>query len=291
MSGKEYRKSAHARRAIAGIFVVCVLVVALELIFAAYPLRRDKLRIADELADVNAGISSFQAKAGARPIEERLEAARTANARMKSAWDRLKWRVSTFGEQEKLADILASSEEGRIDYKVALFDARQWIEYQSRNNDTTFPPDLGMKEAVGTDEVMESKLWQLAANVSLAEVVISSGIESVEAIAVLEPVLRSLTIGEHPYLTLYPVEVQMRGSYSDLLKFMRNISGEERFFVPLRLLVENVDPSRPDQLTIRTACAALVLKKELPGALEEEDEGMPEEDFETDIDAEAEGRI
>lgn len=290
MSGKEYRKSAHARRAIAVIFVLCVLVVALELVFGAYPLRREKMRIGEEMAEVNAGIASFRAKTGERPVEERLNDARAANAEMKAAWTRLKWQVSTFGEQERLADILASSEEGRIDYKVALFDARQWIDYQSRNNDTAFPPDLGMKEAIGTDEVMESKLWQLAANVSLAEVVIASGIESVEAIAVLDPVSRALTIGEHPYLMLYPVEVRMRGSYADLLKFMRNIGGEERFFVPLRLLVENIDPSRPDRLGVRTVCAALVFKKELPGVSGAE-EGTAGEDAAPDTAAEEEGRI
>lgn len=278
MNGKEYRKSARARRTIAGIFAACILTILALLVFGVYPLRRAELRINREMAEVKDGIAEFRAQAGEASIEKRLAAARAANSEMKADWDRLEPHVNTFSKEEKLADILASSEEGRIDYKVALFDARQWIDYQSRNNNTVFPPDLGMKETVGTEEVMESKLWQLAANVSLAEVVISSGMDAVESIDVLDPITRAITIGEHPYLMLYPVRVEMRGSYSDMLDFIRKIGGEERFFAPLRLLVENIDPSRSDLLAVRAVCAALLFKDELPGGRSGEQEPPPDPD-------------
>jgi hypothetical protein len=279
MNIDSYRKSGTVRQAIAAVFIATVLAVALLLIFGLRPLQREQARCRDELYSLDSEMFALRSADGAEDLDRRLARAEIENARMKAVWNDLRPRVRTFDDDELLENILAASQGGRIDYKVALYNVRQWIEYESLNN-TSFPPTLGMRETVGTDEIMELKLWHLAANVKLAEVIIASGIEAVESVSVPEPILRTLTIESGSHLLLYPLSLQMKGSYSSLLDFMHNIAGAQRFFAPMRMMVATHDTRRPEIVSVRAVCAALAFRDELPAA--ETEIAPPDEEQEID---------
>lgn len=266
MSNLQYKSKFNARQIILVALVTTLLALLGLLVFGLYPLQNRYYDLRGEIAVVESRINAFRSLADNKPFEIQVRRAEAANAKMNVEWRELKENVRTFGEDAVLADILASSEEGRIDYKVALYDARQWIGYRARNQNVSVPMDLGMKETIETDEVMESKLWQLAANVSLLEIAIGSNVDSISEIEVLDPVSHSLTAVENVYMLIYPVKLEMVCSYASFLKFFSSLNDDERFYAPQRLLIESVGPKKPEMLRVSVVCSAILFRPNPPGS-------------------------
>lgn len=275
MSNLDYNKTRGSRRLLGTIFVSTMVAVMLIVLMVVYPMRRRLDAVESNIEDVDARIEEFRDSLGTIDLVERVGAARSANEAMKAEWRKLIRQTRTYKKNELLADILATPEEGRIDYKVALYDARQWVGYRARNQSVWFPPDLGMEETVGADEVMESKLWQLAANVSLAEMVIDCGIGLVEQVDLFEPSFHDFSIYGDRQMVLYPIKLDMESSYQPFLQFLGKLGNSERFYALQRLMVESMGPRNLEKLKIRAVCTAM-LYKNWPG--DEDSIGIVDED-------------
>jgi hypothetical protein len=271
MNNAPYSHGSGARGRIAAVFLVTIVAGASLLLFGALPLHREAERLQRRLDDVHARIRAF-ASAGIEPLEEQLARERRESSALAAMWDTLRETVRTFPGETRLDDLLATSEEGRIDYKVALYDARQRIAKEADLRGIEVPPDLGMVETVGADEVMESKLWQLATIVVLTERLLEEGATSILSMEALDPIAYSLSSEPDRYLLLYPVRFVVQCPYSVFLQFLESIGRPRSFFALQRLRVEDADPASPRNLIVRFVCSALRFHESPPAAKAEEPE-------------------
>ena len=272
MSDLKYSNSSQARRRIAGVFTATFIGVVALLLFGAYPLQRRRSDLRERINQMDSRIESYIDLSGEQPLARQVAEAQRRNGALANEWQRLKSRVRTFDKDARLADILASSEEGRIDYKVALYDARQRVSKRAGLENVAVPPSLGMKETIDTDEVMESKLWQLASNVKLVEQIIDSRPDVVESIDVLNPIVFSLTPIKDSYMLLYPLKMRIVGTYASLLSLSTKLESDNSFYAPQRMLVERLKPGAPGELGIESVYSAIQFRNELPRLEEDEPE-------------------
>lgn len=276
MNNLKYSNSTLSRRRIAAVFLTTAFAVILLIAFGVYPLQKTSIRLNDEISELETRINSCRSRFGRESLDEQVKLAQEINSKLEKDWQKLSSKVATFNQNAKLEDVLASSEEGRIDYKVALYDARQRIGKKSDVEGIEVPADLGMEETIGTDEVMESKLWQLAANVYLTERLIEKGIQSVNSIEMLDPVAYLLTAFGEAYMLFYPVRIQIRCTYSSFLESLHTVEEENGFYAIQRLLVRRADTEDPELLEATIVCSALLFREELPRLEAAEEEEMVE---------------
>lgn len=264
MINLNYSNPSEARRRIVLIFVLLFLSVTILWSLVVYPLRNKASQLKKEIQDLDDEIGMHAALVSDEPLSKKVEQERRRNRSLENEWQKLKKAVQTFGENAELEDFLSSSEEGRIDYKVALYDARQRFEKKSVLHDLEFPEDMGMDEAIDTDEVMETKLWQLAADVFLMDRLIGPEVFSIYSIKTLDPIAFSLTAGIDSYMVLYPVKVEISYSHRGFLSFMDAIDQNQGFYALQRLMVERGGPEKMGILKVSAVCSALVFREELP---------------------------
>ncbi len=261
MSTKQYSNASLARRRILAIIVVTLAVVAGMLLFGAYPICNRVAGLNLDIGEVDSALIPYLRLLSQEPLSSRVERELRLKTEMSSEWDELVERVQTFSSPAKLADLLASSEEGRIDYKVALFDARQCMSQFAGESDVAIPSDLGMTETIGTDEVMASRLWQLATNVSLIGLLIDSGAIAIDSILLLDPIDFPVTaLGDSSILKIYPVKFTAIMPFDALVKLIRAFDKNERFFAMQRLMVKSIDPKQPDILRVKAVSSALLFR-------------------------------
>ncbi len=289
MTTIEYSNSSEVRRRIVLIFVLLVVSIVVFWIFAVYPLRNESLRLQNDIQDIDGEIAMHTVLVSDEPLDRRLQRERRKNRNLANEWLKLRRQVRTFGENAELEKFLSSSEEGRIDYKVALYDARQRLEKKAAMHELVFPEDMGMDEAIGTDEVMETKLWQLAANVYLMERLIGPEVFSIDSIKIMDPIAFSLTAGIDSYMVLYPVKVEMSYTHRGFLSFLDAIEQEQGFYALQRLMVERIGPGETGVLKVRAVCSALVFREELPRLEAIPEDGVVEELYYSDYEMPEEG--
>lgn len=261
MSTKQYSNARLARQKILAAVVVTLAVVAGMLLFGAYPMYSRVATLNQQIEEVDSALIPYLRLLSQEPLSSRVERELRLKSEMSNEWIELVDRVQTFSSPAKLADLLASSEEGRIDYKVALFDARQRMSQVAASRDVVIPSDLGMTETIGTDEVMASRLWQLATNVSLIELLIDSGALAIDSIRLLDPIDFPVTsLGDSSILKIYPVQFTAIMPFDALVKLIRNFDKGDRFFAMQRLMVMSIDPKQPDILRVNAVASALLFR-------------------------------
>ncbi len=261
MSSKQYSNASLVRRKILGIITVTVVAVVGLLLFGAYPSYNRVAALNLEIDEVDSALIPYLRLLSQEPLSSRVERELRLKTGMSEEWGELVDRVQTFSSPAKLADLLASSEEGRIDYKVALFDARQRMSEVAEANGVAIPADLGMTETIGTDEVMASRLWQLATNVSLIELLIENGALAIDSIRLLDPIDFPVTaLGDSSILKIYPVEFTSVIPFDALVELIRAFDKNDRFFALQRLMVKSIDPKQPDILKVKAVSSALLFR-------------------------------
>ena len=173
-------------------------------------------------------------------------------ARLQSEWESRKSAIQTARAQISLSSVLLSSPEGRIDFKVSLYEARLRLGQMARENNVTLPADLGIPEAIGADEDTETRLGQLAATVLLLEDSISRRIPVIESVLALPPLIRQVEVDEFTHQVTYPVLIRMRCRYPELLRLLEAHHKPNPIFSLERFHVMGMLQDEPEWLEIQT---------------------------------------
>ncbi len=243
------------------------------------------LRSAIQATD--AEIESLQAEIAARahppdqdPLDLRLQREMRTHQRWVSEWERHRERIGDLRVSAGLAEILTTSIEGRIDFKVALFEARQRLGRTARARGVALPADLGIPDTIGTDEDTELRLGQLVATVLLLERCLAHDIARIESVTPHSP--RIISIEEEPVsqVAFYPVTIQLTTTYETLLELLRALREDEMFFGLRRFLVMNEFPDIEGPLTVKMQWNVIALTTPLPRA----QRALPEEESDNEDD-------
>ena len=186
-----------------------------------------------------------------------VERARGTEARLFAETKHWLERLNTFSSVKKTPEFVAHQEDGRIDFKIALFNARTDLLALAESRNVRIPPALGIDETLSTDTRVETALSQLSTTVRLVERVIEAGIQDVVWIQPLPPRLKTLQGDSLGRLREYPVALEMQGSFEQTLRLLSLLGHPDSGFTLRNLFLEKITIQPPGHaLTLRLVVAA-----------------------------------
>jgi len=240
-----------------------VVFILLVVLLGVYPLRQEARRADARIRENHGVMDSFRRTSDTDPLNVRLMREQSALTRLEAEWDR-KRSLKTFRRGGAMSEIVSTSIEGRIDFKVALFEARQRIAGKAAEKGFSMPADLGIPETIAADEDTERRLSQLAASVLLLEKCMEAGVTVVERVQALSPHAVTVQDEEYSRVTFYPVFVQFIASYETVLGLMDLLSDREAFFSLRHFHIASLSPDDPDRVRVRAEWAGLVFTTQPP---------------------------
>jgi len=276
---KSYISAERARRRIGATIGFTAMALLLLLLLGVLPLRRERQRLGRTLQGVSHDLQPYLALVREEPLSVRVERERRDLQRLRTEWEHLRARAETFPPDTRLVDVLDSPEEGRIDYKVALYDARNRLGEMARAAGVTLPDDLGLPETIGAEESAETRLWQLVVISQLLERSIGLDIPVIHAIRAYDPLLYNLTAPRSIFILLYPVRMETRQTYGQWIGLLDAMLDQEVNFTVQRFEARIADIGDDPLLNVSMICSAVLFRSGLPGEPGEEQPGEegPEE--------------
>lgn len=229
-----------------------LLTVGIALYFPARKIHR----VNRDIAQVEADLASRQQKYASSSLTQQTALTEQRNQQLQQTWERLRLQIDTFhGNLPKRASV-AVAEDARIDFKVALISDRQALQDMAKRRGVALTDNLGISETIGTGDVTETRLWELAAVVGLVELLISIDVEAVTAITSLPPFVYAQIPSENEITLAFPVRVALSCQYSQLKPLLEALCKQDSFYA-----IGLCDISRPspesDTLHVVLECSAL----------------------------------
>ncbi len=244
------------RRATMMVFAGTLLALSLLLLVGLLPLRAKREEQARRLQELEVRLRPFEEREHGTPLARKIQRETSELAALRASMNHLLQIKDTFKGHSPVARVVPTMEEGRIDFKVALFHARSVLTERAENSGVRIPPGLGMEETIGADEPAENRLWHLAAIMRLIEHALETGIPEVEAIETLPVRVTPLPHPEFGLLREFPVRIILHCNYSQLLRYLARLNAADHFFTVWRFRFESKDPARPDLLRATIVCSA-----------------------------------
>ena len=244
-----------ARRRVVTILQVtagCLLIAGIML----YHYVRATRQVKRDLVDADVSLRTRAQPYVHRSLAQQIAEAEQKKQRLEQAWEQYRLQVDTFhGTLPKRARV-AASDDARIDFKVALFNAHQTLQELAKTNGVKLTVDLGIEETIGTEEDTEFRLWELDAVIHLVKLLITCGMDSIETIAVLPPFVYAQVPDENEHALTLPVRVSLQCTYAKLQPLLSTLSREECFYA-----ISRCDITRPSlngqSLRVQLICSAV----------------------------------
>jgi len=254
-------RPARERRMILGILLLSGTLCAGLLFSGFFPARAGKNEQLLEMVRLGTRLKPYlEPTEGTLPLARQLDQEKALNARLTARAKSLKTEASSFPAGSTPSLFLASSEGGRIDFKVALFDARQTLTRRAEEKKIALPPDLGMDETIAAGEDSETRLWQLAATVRLLNNLLAEQILSIDRIRPRPPLMIDLLHPDYIGMWEYPITVRFRCGFPELLKVLERLRQPGHFFSIRRIRIEEHGGTEQEPLLVQLTAGAGVLR-------------------------------
>lgn len=224
----------------------------------ARPLRLERDAMIARTAALNEQMANDERAGEGLSLAERLTREKRAHTRLTEEWEQQTQHIRTFPDGALLTQVLSTTIEGRIDFKVALFEARQRLGQKAAERGVRLPPDLGIPDTIGADEDAELRLGQLAATVRILEHLIHLNVPSIEHVRALPPEILAVKDSRYRSVVFYPVRVRLLCSHEQLTKTLQTLSEGQPFFSLRRVHAMSLFPDEIDELMVRAEWGAVV---------------------------------
>ncbi|MFT5122798.1 MAG: hypothetical protein ACI9TH_003629 [Kiritimatiellia bacterium] len=203
-----------------------------------------------------------------------LRSAHNTHRQLQHDIEWLSTRFNSFSQMPPFLPDIGEQAGGRIDFKVALLEARDHLQAKAGTGHT-FPEQLGMPETIATDEKAESRLRQLAAIVKLVEQLQAIGVADIDRIQPLLPLTYPKGPGDEGIKREFPVQIRFECAYGELIQFLDSLLRPESFFTLRRLECEKLNSDASDQIRVTAVCGAGLVQDHLPEPLAQIDAAPP----------------
>jgi hypothetical protein len=247
----------HTRRAALVTLVGTVSALAILTLAVLVPLRRTRGALAREIAGVEADLMGIWKTPGRQPLHVQADLADLRCRQLEQEWAVLQERAVTFKGQLPYSTTV-SNEQGRINFKVALFESRTRLRAKAEQRGAALPADLGIPETIDAAEDAETRFRQLAVTTHLLDTLLDTGVPVVQSITPLAPVTLAQPRDTGMSAQEFPVRVMLRCPFEKLLSVLETLGRERTFFAVRGLRVERLDREVSDPLRVELTAGALV---------------------------------
>ena len=155
-------------------------------------------------------------------------------------------RRNTFTRTHEKPRMIHHQDDGRIDFKIALFTARTNLVALAENKKVNIPDDLGIEETLSTDTRVETALGQLSATVRLVKRVIDTGIKDINQVNPLPSRMKSLQDDTYDRLREYPIKIDAQADFEQCLSLLVQLGDPDNGFSLEHLTLDKISPTDPD---------------------------------------------
>lgn len=195
------------------------IVLGVVLLVAVWlPLRLDTRK--QENRAVALGGEILEQSVGVDALYDEVEQALTREAALKSEMRYWIARRNTFALPQNHSGSAPQQEDGRIDFKIALFNARTSLMARAEARNVIIPEDIGINETLSTDTRVETALGQLSGTMRLLDKVMNSGIQEVTKIQPQAVTMKSLQCDENDRLREYSVKIDALADFDECLSLL-----------------------------------------------------------------------
>ncbi len=156
---------------------------------------------------------------------------------------------------------IATERIGKIDFKVALFDAKQRLLKKARALGIDLTADIGMYSMVKSNEDARRLMYQLKAVETLLDTALDMKINTIKFVEPMEPTGYHPEQSEEIFVEEYPVRIRLYGNVKSLYDLLSSALASEHFFVLRHLKVRSVSETKPDLLDISAVMSSLLFVK------------------------------
>lgn len=111
-------------------------------------------------------------------------------------------------------------DDGRIDFKIALFNARTNLLALAESKQARIPVTLGIDETLSANTRVETARSQLSATVRLVQRVLEAGIQVIDRIQLQPPRMKTLQNETFSRLREYPIALDVQGSFEQCMELL-----------------------------------------------------------------------
>jgi hypothetical protein len=247
------------RQIVAILLLAAVVVVALGLAWLR-PLYGQLSATRAQIHQVDRDIRAFSSRNSVSPLVRQIAEAKAEHERLLLEWSDLRARTDTFRGWPSLLQKLPKLEDGRIDFKVALFSMQARLQEGATNRGATLTADLGMPETLDTGERPGTRLWQLATTVKWVEQALALGIPAIDRLQAQRPCSYDVLDEPDTVVREFPVEVTLQCSYDQLLRLLDNMLQSGKYFALRGIRMEIKDRAVAPRLTVTAICGGVLFQ-------------------------------
>ncbi len=200
-----------------------------------------RTRIQPLKAQVDALVAQISAQSSQRSVSEmhqQISRARAVEAQLRTEMGYWIERRNTFSNSNATPTAHDHQDDGRIDFKIALFTARTNMMALAESRQAQIPTTLGIDETLSTDTRVETARSQLAATVRLVQRVLESDIQFIDRIKPLTPRVKMLQDDTFDRLREYPIALTVRGSFEHCLRLLSLLADPDNGYALQNLSLE-----------------------------------------------------
>jgi len=239
------------------ILLMAGAMIAALWFFLMLPQNRDRKQLESDISNLRKQLASRNYLVGERALQDRKTMEVAHNRSLHAEWTNMVGRMQTFARRDDLTNYV-----GHIDYKVALFDVRQRLLKKSRTKNIRIRHyDLGMEDAVRSDEDARKLMLQLRTVEKIVDFALDLQINMLRDIDPLPPLQLKAAPTQEPFAEEYPVDVEFYGSLENLYQMFAAILDADSTLMLRRLRVLS-EPNRPDVLRITAVMSTLVFLRD-----------------------------
>lgn len=210
------------------------------------PTRLRSKALEEHLAALTGQINQQAAVRDGNLIQADVNREKKKEAALKSRQSYWIERRNTFTRTPEKPRLVHHQDDGRIDFKIALFTARTNLLALAENKGVNIPDDLGIDETLSTDTRVETALGQLSATVRLMKRVIDAGIKDIDQINPLSSRMKSLQDDTYDRLREYPIKIDARADFEQCLSLLAQLADPDNGFALEHLTLDKIGPTDPD---------------------------------------------
>ena len=245
------------RQQVVAILLMAGAMIAALWFFLMLPQNRDRKQLESDISNLRKQLASRNYLVGERALQDRKTMEVAHNRSLHAEWTNMVGRMQTFARRDDLTNYV-----GHIDYKVALFDVSQRLLKKSRTKNIRIRHyDLGMEDAVRSDEDARKLMLQLRTVEKIVDFALDLQINMLRDIDPLPPLQLKAAPTQEPFAEEYPVDVEFYGSLENLYQMFAAILDADSTLMLRRLRVLS-EPNRPDVLRITAVMSTLVFLRD-----------------------------
>jgi hypothetical protein len=246
------------RQQVLAIIVVACLAMGLLWFFLLAPQMRDRRSMSGEIRKMRSELHKKNYMFGETALKKDRDAEQKYLRGLSDEWIDMAARLAAFTDQHGLA----RSDVAHIDYKMALFSVRNRLVSKSRDANISLPIDLGLEDAVASNEDARKRMLQLRAVENLVDLALDLDIDLVQQITPLDPIEHKLQGIDETFLEEYPVRLEFFGTVPDMYDLLHRILEPGHVFVLRNVRIETPSRNDPASLRMRASLGALVFPKD-----------------------------